>query len=329
MEQVRSPLTARRIASETHGLVIHAEGTWLDSIKADKFDFFNKLVKHATKLGVTTRIVAAEGSASKMLLGQDQIHIMVGDLPGYGKGRLHAMPTYVWGFWYLDEVGVHWNSSLRFARFCPEAVDAGNAEYFTNGVAGYMLRENVSKFAQEPRLNAPLPAAAAVIFCQVIEHYANRSWYLSTEEMIRVTARTCADEAVYVKPHPMQSKLTRQAIMTLAAEYPNVTVSDASVHDLTEASRVVVTQNSAAGFEALMQRRCVITCAKSDFWHTTLTPKSERDLADALQFGAEEMADFPYEKYFYWFLHQNCLEPAKPDFAKRTWARVKDKCLLG
>ena len=328
MEQVRSPFTARRIASETHGMVIHAEGTWLDSIKADKFDFFTKLVKHATKQGVTTRIVAAEGSASKMLLGQDHIHIMVGDLPAFAIGRLHAMPTYVWGFWYLDEVGVHWNSSLRFARFCPEEVDAGKAEYFTNGVAGYMLRENVSKFPQETRLNSALPPAAAVIFCQEIEHYANRSWYLSTEEMIRVAAKTCADETVYVKLHPMQSKPARLAIMKIAAEHPNVTVSEASVHDLIEASRIVVSQNSAAGFEALMHKRCVITCAKSDYWHATLTPKTETDLADALRFGPEAMADFPFEKYLYWFLHLNCLEPAKPDFAKRAWARVRDKVFL-
>lgn len=328
MLAMRSAFSARKSAAEPHALVIHAEATWLKSIQEEKFDFFNKLVKHATKQGVTTRVVAAEGSASKLLLDQDHINITVGDLPGYGRGRLHAMPTYVWGFWYLDEVGVHWNSSLRFARFCPEEIDFGKAEYFFNGVSGYMLRENVSKFPQEVRMKNPMQDAAAVVFCQEIEGYRNRSYYLTTERMIRTAAATCRDERVYVKPHPMQSKAMRKAIMDVAADYQNVTVSDASVHDLIDASRMVVTQNSAAGFEALMQRRCVITCAKSDYWHATLTPKRETDLREALRFGPEAMAEFPYEKYLYWFLDRNCLEPAKDEFEKRAWARIRDKVYL-
>ncbi|MCP3971028.1 MAG: hypothetical protein GY717_12075 [Rhodobacteraceae bacterium] len=328
VQTVRSAFSARRAASEPHALVIHAEGSWLKSIQDEKFDFFNKLIEQATRQGVTTRVVAAEGGASKLLLDQDHINIMVGDLPGYGRGRLHAMPTYVWGFWYLDEVGVHWNSSLRFARFCAEEVDFDRARYFFNGVSGHMLRENVSKFPQESRMKNPMQDAAAAIFCQEIEGYRNRSHYLSTEQMIRVTAATCRNERIYVKPHPQQSKTVRKAIMDVAADYQNVTVSDASLHDLTDASRMVVTQNSAAGFEALMQKRCVITCAKSDFWHATLTPKKESDLREALKFGPEAMADFAFEKYLYWFLDRNCLEPAKNDFAKRAWTRIRDKVFL-
>lgn len=328
MQQVRSAFLARRAVSDTRSLVIHAEGTWLKSIQEEKFDFFTKLVRHATEQGFATHIVAAEGSASKLLLEAEHINIMVGDLPGYGRGRLHAMPSYIWGFWYLDEVGVHWNSSLRFARFCPEEIDAGKAEYFFNGVTGYMLRENVSKFAQEERMKSPMQSAAAVIYCQDTEDYRDRCHYLTTEQMIRTTASACQDEKVYVKPHPAQSKASRKAVLDIAADYQNVVVSDASIHDLTDASRMVVTQNSAAGFEALMQKRCVITCGKSDFWHATLTPKTQTDLREALKFGAEAMADFPFEKYLYWFLDRNCLEPAKDEFTKRAWARVKDKVFL-
>ncbi len=328
MEVVRAALSARRSGGDASALVIHAEGTWMASIQSEKFDFFTKLIRHATEKGLTTRVVAAGGSTSKMLLDQDHIHIMVGDLPGYGRGRLHAMPTYVWGFWYLDEVGVHWNSSLRFARFCPDEVDFGKAEYFFNGVSGYMLRENVSKFPQEPRLEDALPPAAAVVFCQEIEGYRNRSHYLTTEQMIGAAARTCNAETVYVKPHPGQSRANRAAIIRLAAEFPNVAISDASIHDLVAASRMVVSQNSAAGFEALMHRRCVITCAKSDYWHATLTPKTETDLTEALMFGPEAMADFPLEKYLYWFLDRNCLEPAKDEFVTRAWARIRDKVFL-
>lgn len=328
MQNLRTAFATRRAAAEPHALVIHAQGHWLKSIQDGKFDFFTKLVRQATRAGISSRIVAAEGNASRLLLDQDHINIIVGDLPSYGGNRLHALPNYIWGFWYLDEVGVFANSSLRFNRFHASEIDKDKATYFFNGVSGYMLRENVSKIAQEERMKNPLQSAAAVVFCQEIEGAPQRSHYLSTEDMIRTVATTCKDERVYVKPHPHQSKMARKAILDLAADYQNVWVSDASVHDLVEASRCVVTQNSAAGFEALMQRRCVITCGRSDYWHATLTPKGRGDLREALQFGPEAMAEFPYEQYFYWFLERNSLEPAKDAFEKRVWARIKDKFFL-
>lgn len=328
MQHFAAAFTQKRPVGEPHALVIHAEPEWVKGVQEGKFDFVQKLTRLATRQGIASRIVAAGGPASKLLLDQNHINIMVGDQPGYGPNRLHALPSYLWGFWYFDEVGVFANSSLRFARFNAAEVDAAKAEYFFHGVSGYMLRENVSKLGQEVRMKNPMQEAAATVFCQEIDTTGPRQHHLTTEEIIRTTAAACRDEKVYVKPHPNQSKMGRKAILDIAADYQNVTVSDASVHDLIDAARCVVTQNSAAGFEALMQRRCVITCAKSDYWHATLTPKTSADLREALVFGPEAMADFPFEKYFYWFLGRNCLEPAKADFEKRAWARIKDKFFL-
>ncbi len=79
--------------------------------------------------------------------------------------------------------------------------------------------------------------------------------------MIRTAAEARRDDLVYVKLHPQQSKPMRRQIMAVCNDYPNVKISDAGVHDLSQASRVVVTQNSAAAFEALMQKKPVITRA--------------------------------------------------------------------
>jgi len=107
-----------------------------------------------------------------------------------------------------------------------------------------------------------------------------------------------------------------------------VQVSEASVHDLIEKSRVVITQNSSTGFEALMQKKTVITCGKSDYRHATLTAKTPGDLRDALDYGPDAMSDFSYEKYFYWFLNRNLLEEAKDSFAERAVARIREKAFL-
>ncbi len=146
--------------------------------------------------------------------------------------------------------------------------------------------------------------------------------------MIRTASAHDPTSFVYVKPHPLQSKQARLRVMDIAATLPNVKVIDASVHDLIKASAMVITQNSSTGFEALMQRKPVATCAKSDYWHATLTPRTTDDLSAALTHGAETMRDFDYAGYFHWFLARNCLEPAKDDFAARAWARIRDKLML-
>lgn len=309
-------------------VVIHAEENWLKPIRDGQFDFFTKLEARLKTEGLATHLVDADSRSSRLLLDGDGVHILVGERPAYGPRILHALPTYIWGFWYLDEIGAFWNSSIRFGRFHPAEIDADKADYFFNGVTGYMLRENVSKIAQEVRMPQPLQPAAVVVFCQDIETRRDRSHYLTTEQMIRAAAQHRRDRTVYVKLHPHQSKAMRRDILAVCNDYPSIRVSEASVHDLIQASDVVLTQNSAAGFEALMQRKPVVTCAKSDYWHATLTAKSAGDLRDALTYAAEALADFPYEKYLYWFLDRQCLEPAKEVFAARVWARIREKALF-
>ncbi|MGR3660974.1 MAG: capsular polysaccharide export protein, LipB/KpsS family [Paracoccaceae bacterium] len=328
MEQIRSPLAAHRAASDGKTVVIHADEGWLKLIRDGEVDFFSKLSKRLTRESLALRLVAKGGASSRVLMDQDHVQVVVGEHCGYGRNILHAAPSYVWGFWYFDEVGINWNSSLRFTQFCPDRIDADKAEYFFNGMSSYMLRENVSRIAQEPREASLMAEAAAVVFCQEIEEQADRCHYLSTEVMIRTTAEAHRDALVYVKLHPHHSKRERLRIMAICSDYTNVLISAASVHDLSQAARVVVTQNSAAGFEALMQKKPVITCARSDFWHATLSPRTVGELGEALKYGAQAMAGFEYQKYLYWFLDRKCLEPQKDEFATRAFARIRDKAFL-
>ncbi|MGH1367815.1 MAG: hypothetical protein ACRBCL_04305 [Maritimibacter sp.] len=331
MEEVATVSAARMLnKSGQRVVIVHADQSTFASVQDGTDGFFPQIQDYARKQGHMMRLVKARSRPAEMLgdpaLGH--VHVTMGDMAGYAPDTLHAGHGYIWGFWYLDEVGVHANSSLRFGQFAPERVDKDKAEYFFNGVTGWMLRENVSKVYQTPRLETPLEKGAAVIFCQEIEHLRARTHFLKTEQIIRTVAEQDRNKLVYVKLHPAQSKPMRREIMTVCQDYQNVQISEASVHDLAAASDVVVSQNSAAGFEALMQKKPVVTCAKSDYWHATLTARTESDLREALEFGVEAMADFPFEKYLFWFLHRHLLEAAKEDFAERAWARIADKAFL-
>jgi hypothetical protein len=255
-------------------------------------------------------------------LQQDHLNIIAGGQRVQGRNLLFAAPSYVWGFWYLDTEGIHWRSSLRRAEFHPDSVDPGAADYFFNGVTSHMLRHNVSRSRQAPRVEGGLEPAYAVIHCQEIEGETPPSHFLTTEEMIRITAESAGSEPVYVKPHPSQSRVMLRRIEALAAGHRNLRLTGASVHDLNAAARVVVTQNSAAGFEALMQCKPVVTCGKCDIRHATLTPRRPRDLAEALDLAPKAMANYDYRRYLYWVLGQNCLEPQSGEFGERVLARI-------
>lgn len=329
MEQVRSLRAARRLRVG-RAVVIHADAEWLPRIAEGHIDLFHKLDAKATAEGWAMLLVA-HGSREAALLDQrpGDIRLICADAPEYAPRTLHLYPSYIWGFWHLDELGIRAHSSLRFGGFCPEAIDPAQAQFFFDGVSGHMLRQNISGRPQEVRVHSPLRGARATVICQDIDTNASAPLhYLTTEEMIRTCAEHDREALIYVKPHPATTKATRRAIMDVTRDYPNVKLSEASVHDLIEASDLVVTQTSAVGFEALMQRCAVVTCGKVEYWQATLTARRVSDLREALSFGPEAMAEFPFERFFFWYLAQRCLEPAKEGVENRAWARIRDKAMV-
>lgn len=318
---------ARMLARRDGVVLIHAQQSWRDSILSGKHDFFVKLGAMLRARGFDPVVIGADRPAARTLRGRCALDLIVGDQPGTGPRCLHALPSPVWGFWYLDPLGVHAHSSLVWRDFCPGSVDADRARWFFDGVAGHMLRENISKFPQAPR-GAPLPPARAVVFLQDIDRFRIRQHYLNTDDMLTTTLTALAGQRVYVKPHPDQSPDSLARVRAILSDHPAAQISTASLHDLIAASAMVVTQNSAAGFEALMQRKPVITCARAAYHHATCVAKTPHSLTIALADAPARMAGFPFDKYLTWFLADACLEPAKPDFDARAWAIIADRLFL-
>jgi hypothetical protein len=321
-------LDARRKPRAGHGgrsVVVHAALPWLGPIRAGQVPFFTGLARRLAAEGMAMRTAALGGAASQVLAERNHLHVVVGGPAPRSMNALHAGPAHVPGFWYLDGAGTKENSSIRCKRFDPGQVDGAEAEYFFNGVSGFMLRENVSNLPQAAR--EPQEEAAAAIFLQRRADEEASGRRLSTEEMIRTTAEAAAGRPVFVKPHPDSAPRLIRRIEALCEGVEILRLSRASIHDLAQAAEVVVTHASSAGFEALMQKKAVITCAAADYRHATLSPRDAADLHLAVREGAREMADFPFEKYFHWFLGRQCLEPRDAAFEERAWARIRESAL--
>lgn len=296
-------------------LVIHAGESWYDAIAAGRFDFFPKL---AEVVGLPATLIRAEkGASSRLMESGRHLNVVIGPRAPVGPDIWHAHPGYLRGFWYLDPLGVNMHSSLVAARFDAAQVEAQKARRFWNGVTGWHLPRNLSKFAQEPRREDGLPPARSVVFLQDIERYARPVHWVDSLTMIRTAASM---GPVYVKLHPAQSAQMADAVRDLIAGLPQVTLSTSSIHDLAAASEVVITQNSAAGFEALLQKKPVITCARADYHHGTLVAQSPAELAGAIENAPARMAGFPFDRYLYWHHGRHLLEPGKDGFTDKLRA---------
>jgi len=236
-----------------------------------------------------------------------------------GAGIWHAHPGYLRGFWYLDALGVNMQSSLVDAVYEPGTVDPAKARWFFNGVTGWHLKRNLSKFEQAARVQGGLSPAKAVVFLQEIERFSRPMHWVDAETILQEVARL---GPAYVKFHPAQTDQTRDRLLRLMQGLPMLQASAASVHDLAAASALVVTQNSAAGFEALLQCKPVITCARADYHHATIKAHSRAELARALQSAPMHLQGFAYDRYLWWHHGLHLLEPGKEDFAARVRERL-------
>lgn len=325
MKHVRLVGELKEFAQAARLFVVHAAPGWIEKVSSGEFDFFSLLDPRLAQENVASVTVELGSPLSNAMLEQNHMHVILGDRPQYGPRIMHVAPAYIWGFWYLDEVGINADSSIRMRTFRPHGIEWEKAAWFFNGMASYMVEHNVSRLPQADRDPGALDRAQSVVFCQDIETHVPRQHYLTTDAMIRNAARAAGGGIVYVKPHPQQDDVTRARIEKLAEGDPNIRISEASVHDLIAASDWVVTQNSAAGFEALLQKKKLITCARCDYHHASLVARTEEDLRDHLRHGAAKLDGFEYEKYVTWFLSETCLEPQSDGFADRAWERLRDK----
>ena len=326
MERLSDTASYADLPPAGESVIVHSGPGWMNAIVDGGFDFFTKLESHAASHGRPMSVVLAGSEASEAALNRGGAHINIGGPARYHPGLLHAAPTYLWGFWYLDDLGVHWQSSIRLSDFPGEALPWDPSQYFFDGVAGHMLEHNVSKLPQPAREG--LSPAFAAVFCQDIEDHWPRSHYLTTVEIIRNTARAAGGGRVYVKPHPHSDEKTRDKIEDLCKGDPNLMVSDASVHDLIAASAAVVTQNSAAGFEALLQHKPVVLCARADYHHAAVTAKTEDDLRAILRDVGGRTRHVDYHRYVAWFLNHRCFEPQAENFEARAWAKIMETATL-
>jgi len=299
-----APYTTETFAkTDRPKILIHADAHWFNHVAGQRCRFYNRLVERAEDDGAKAFIIPTQEAASNTLsqTAKDVVHMSVGAEKRDGPRVFYTLPTYIKTFWYLDPMGMYWSGSLVERSFHPENIDQEKALWFYRKIRRQVIGRNTSKIAIPDRAEAPLPTAKAAFFAQDVDDYPSAEKYMRTEEILETLARK-AGGLVYVKTHPLQKPKRLKAIKRLCAKHETLRLIDANIHDVVAASEAIVSQNSAVGFEALLQRKPVLTCAATDYHHATLVCYSAGGLALNLKRAPEHATRFTFAKYIYWFL---------------------------
>ncbi|MGB0959275.1 MAG: hypothetical protein ACPGVK_03410 [Halocynthiibacter sp.] len=315
------PVSPEKLSALPDGaIVVHADPDGYENIMAQTHDFFRKLYAKAQQEHTRCYVVGYPNGVDRIALKLEHTNLIFGDLKAGRVPALHLRPSYLCGFWYMDAYGVYARSSIGERSFRAHEIDTEAATYFFNAVSGSHISENKSKSTQPP-VTGWIPSAKAVVFLQDGSPGITAEPYLATHEMIAHVAHS-TDERIYVKCHPNASAADRLHARHVCSQFDHVEITEQSVHALIRASAYVVTQNSAAGFEALMQKKPVITCAPCDYHEATYVARDYAGVEHALNQGATLLKSFSYEAYFYWFMAHHMLEPQMDEFETRVWARI-------
>ena len=236
-----------------------------------------------------------------------------------GRGWLNSSLAYIPGFWHVNPIGVLANSPAKDLKFNSNDVNEGPARRFLSNLQAKFSSRRVSRYRQERGVTS-LPPGCIGIFLQGKHPYWHKQNYLSMEMMIREVLANTSSRAVVIKPHPLERDFGIEVLRKLKDEGADFTITNANVHDVLEASSVVVSVNSSVTFEGFMHGKPAIVFGRTDHTDLVQTVQYQGQFKSALD--AALFTDWHYGKMLYWYFKTNTVEVLSRKFGSRLYKEI-------
>lgn len=233
---------------------------------------------------------------------------------------LNTGMAYLFPFWYADPRGIYADSSIRQMLFDPEAIDGSAARKFHRSLRRRLVEQRQSKYGQPVEVTN-IPKKPIAIFLQGDSYPVRRARFCSEIEMVETIIAHTPEDQIVIKPHPRNDDpATLNTVRKIAKTHKNVRITHANIHDILAAARVSASISSGVSMESLLHKTPAILFGKTDFHHCAQTVRTLADYPDALaQSGTR---DYPYSKFLFWFLQQNCINAGSDDFMQQIFAHM-------
>ena len=300
-------------------VVLHLPGSMLKDNRRLKA-FYGKLGAGLAARGadVVTRLHDRDAVPAEVAADQG-FHIV-----DHGRFRhprvLNAGLSYVQPWYYLDPWGMRAFSSLAGMAFDPATVDPGRAQGFRDGLYRQLAQGRRSRYEQPAEVLA-VPEHCIAVFLQTETHRdVGELCHLTLRQMVKALIGRDDPRPIVIKTHPRDMDLdTLGWLVRKARKDSRLQIIPANIHDILAVCDVVVTINSAVGFEAMMHRKPVVLCGQADFHHCAVTLRDRGGMDAAI--AAATSRDWPHDAYLTWFFDR-LLNADAPDLVDRVIGRI-------
>lgn len=270
---------------------------------AVRFEFYRRLEALAAGSGIDLMAVRAQKTRGAALpeMEDGDLHIVHGGSIT-GLGWLNASMAYLPGFWHINPVGTLADSPASRDVFNAEAIGQRSAQAFYLKLKATYSDPRKSRYRQKQAVTE-LPPNAVAIVLQGRHPYANRQSHMTMEDMISEVLTATESEQIVVKPHPLEIEYGLEVVKKFAADQKRLVVTDANIHDLLSAARVIASVNSSATFEGFMHGKPSILFGRSDFPSLVNTVHRRGEFQSAHDKSLQTHWDYPRMLYWYFKNH--------------------------
>lgn len=179
--------------------------------------------------------------------------------------------SYIPGFFSIDPKGYSGFSKLADMdkNYILKDIKLNIAKKFIYNIYKTIIKKNISKYNQNIFKNNYSIPNNSVFFPLQVQN--DTVLDLMSFEFYNLLEHVCKNITypIIIKIHPYSIDIDylRKKILDLSLIYPNVILSEESVHQILPKCKCCMTINSGVGFEALLHNKPVITFGKSDY-HT-------------------------------------------------------------
>lgn len=305
--RLQPPEWLKRASEAPPALVFHTKGPHAEKLLSGGFRLLGALSDHAAGQGWDVQAVEFTAVSPAFAAADTRhIHVLMEDHPAYGPRVFHAVPGYLRGWWFFDEVATRNNSSIRFHSFDPRSIKDAFATRFTDKLRAQFAGRNFSKFGQRERGEEAIPAGCLAFFAQGFNVPPHQVHHAGVLDLARATIAARGARPVVIKPHPKNSLEEVEALAALHDPGAGVHVTDASIHDILDACACVVTVTSAVAFEGFLHRKPAVVVGQVDYPQNVITLTNPAKLPEAIT--AALSRDWPHDRFVTWYLRQHCLE---------------------
>lgn len=226
-------------------------------------------------------------------------------------GRLHIKESHLRDFVSVDTMGYSGWSSLISEPL--DELDTPSEAFLQRlreqYVAGYFSYAGEAEHGFE----APAPNYMAV-FLQINQDTTQVATRIPLTQLIRILSVWARNHQTHVvfKRHPYCKSFEVALALDREQDSEFVHTSDANIHDIAREAMAVVTTNSGAGFEVLLQGKTVVTTGRCDYQQATIVARNP----DRLRRVLNEIVDGRR-------LDQNNIDAFVQTYLKRTCIDMK------